>query len=527
MNVANRTLFIADNLDIMRGIDSEMIDLIYLDPPFNTNKNYKAPIGSPAEGAEFKDIWTDEDVKHEWHGEIAEQNEDLYQIIQSSQMLYDKSMKIYMMAVAVRLFEMKRILKPDGSIYLHCDPTASHYLKLVMDSLFGKKNFRAEIVWQRHNAHNDKLYGSIHDTIFFYSYGEKKIPSEVLVPLSDERIEAFDDCDEHGKYEKGDLKGPRTSKGESGKPWRGVDPAATADRCWSVPRTGRYAEYIEEHFIPNYRSIEGIHARLDALDEAGLIVWSSRGNPRLKRYLTSDAGMPPQSMWYDIPPVTKEEDTGYPTQKPLALLERIIRASSDEGGIVLDPFCGCATACVAAEQLGRQWIGIDISPDAEVITKLRLQEEVDDPPYEPNASGWFNPLTDVIVSCEKPVRTSTAPPRQIVIEDLLRSPGKQYSENELQEFRSKKHLLFGNQEGKCNGCQIHFHYRNMTIDHIHSRASITNPNHPDHHEVPQFFMDNMDHLTNLQLLCGACNSAKGDRSQAYLIQRLHEQGILR
>ena len=167
MNVANRTLFIADNLDIMRGIDSEMIDLIYLDPPFNTNKNYKAPIGSPAEGAEFKDIWTDEDVKHEWHGEIAEQNEDLYQIIQSSQMLYDKSMKIYMMAVAVRLFEMKRILKPDGSIYLHCDPTASHYLKLVMDSLFGKKNFRAEIVWQRHNAHNDKLYGSIHDTIFF------------------------------------------------------------------------------------------------------------------------------------------------------------------------------------------------------------------------------------------------------------------------------------------------------------------------------------------------------------------------
>ena len=223
--------------------------------------------------------------------------------------------------------------------------------------------------------------------------------------------------------------------------------------------------------------------------------------------------MPPQSMWYDIPPVKKEEDTGYPTQKPLALLERIIRASSAEGDIVLDPFCGCATACVAAEQLGRQWIGIDISPDAEVITKLRLQEEVDDPPYDPNAGGWFNPLTDVIVSSEKPVRTSTVPPRQIVIEDLLRSPGKQYSENELQEFRSKKHLLFGNQEGKCNGCQIHFPFRNITIDHI----------------IPTSETDGIpdDRIENLQLLCGACNSTKGDRSQAYLIQRLHEQGILR
>ena len=248
MNVENRTLFIADNLDIMRGIDSETIDLIYLDPPFNTKKEYQAPIGSPAEGASFKDIWTDDDIKHEWHGEIAEQHQELYQIIQASETLYDKSMKIYLMAMAVRLFEMKRILKPNGSIYLHCDPTASHYLKLAMDSLFGKKNFRAEIVWQRHNAHNDKLYGAIHDTIFYYSYGEKEIPSEVLIPLSDERIEDFDGCDEHGKYEKGDLKGPRTSEGESGKPWRGIDPAETADRCWSVPRTGRYAKYIEEHF---------------------------------------------------------------------------------------------------------------------------------------------------------------------------------------------------------------------------------------------------------------------------------------
>ena len=512
INVENRTLFIADNLDIMRGIDSETINLIYLDPPFNTNKQYKAPIGSKAEGAEFKDIWTDEDVRFEWHGEIAEQHQELYQVIQASETLYDKSMKIYLTAMTVRLFEMKRILKPNGSIYLHCDPTASHYLKLAMDSLFGKKNFRAEIVWQRHNAHNDKLYGAIHDTIFYYSYGEKEIPSEVLIPLSDERIEDFDGCDEHGKYEKGDLKGPRTSEGESGKPWRGIDPAETADRCWSVPRTGRYAKYIEEHFIPNYRSIEGIHARLDALDKADLIVWSSRGNPRLKRYLTSDAGMPPQSMWYDIPPVARDEDTGYPTQKPLALLERIIRASSNEGDIVLDPFCGCATACVAAEQLGRHWIGVDISPDAEDITKIRLQDEVDDARLEPGHPNWFNPLTDVTVltkppTLTKPVETSS----QILIEGLFRLPSRDYTDIELQEFRSKKHLLYGNQEGKCNGCLYPLPFRNITIDHIIPRVETGG--------IPD------DRTENLQLLCAVCNSTKGAGSQQKLITKLREDGI--
>ena len=166
MNVKNRTLFFADNLDIMRGIDSETIDLIYLDPPFNTKKNYRAPIGSPAEGAEFKDIWTDEDIKYEWHGEIAEQNEELYQIIQASEATYDRSMRIYLTAMAVRLFEMHRILKPTGSIYLHCDPTASHYLKLVMDSLLGKGNFRNDIVWKRHNVHNDpNRFGRIYDDL--------------------------------------------------------------------------------------------------------------------------------------------------------------------------------------------------------------------------------------------------------------------------------------------------------------------------------------------------------------------------
>lgn len=527
MNVKNRTLFIADNLEIMRGIDSEMIDLIYLDPPFNTNKQHKAPIGSRAEGAEFKDIWTDEDIKHEWHGEIAEQHQQVYQIIQASETLYDKTMKIYLMAMAVRLFEMKRILKPTGSIYLHCDSTASHYLKLIMDSLFGKKAFRAEIIWQRHNAHNDKLFGQIHDTIFCYSYGDKSIPDDVRMPLSKKRLKNFHHSDPRGKYAIGDLTGSETRNGESGHPWRDFNPT-TQQRHWAVPRTGKYAEYIEANFIANYCSIKSIHERLDILDKNGFIHWNREGIPQLKRYLMPDAGQPPQSMWTDIPPVKKPEKTGYPTQKPLKLLQRIIKASSNEGNMVLDPFCGCATACVAAEQLGRQWIGIDISDDAEVITKIRLQEEVDNARLDPDNPSWFDPLTDIIVSDEKPVRTDPIEPhKQILITDLFRlPPPEEYSQEQLQEFHSDKHRMYGNQEGKCNGCKELLPFRNMTIDHIYPQSIIADPEHPDHLQIPRFIIADPDHSDNLQLLCGACNSTKGNRSQEYLINKLHADGII-
>ena len=226
----------------------------------------------------------------------------------------DKSYLIYM---AIRLLEMKRLLKSTGSIYLHCDPTMSHYLKLVMDAIFGKENYRAEIIWNRQSSHNDKLYGATHETIFYYSHGEKTIPNEVLIPLKDKRKKAFNKSDKHGKYEADNLKGSRSSSGESGQPLRGIDPE---HRHWAPPRVGsrgRYAEYIVENFIPNYADIKGVHARLDALDEAGLIIWSSNG------YLMLDAGMPPQSIWNDIEPCKGKESKKYPTQKPVALLDCI------------------------------------------------------------------------------------------------------------------------------------------------------------------------------------------------------------
>ena len=420
MNIKNRTLFIADNLDILRGINSDCIDLIYLDPPFNSKKKYKAPIGSPAEGAEFKDIWTDEDIKAEWHGEIAEENQELYQVIQASEVIYNKSMKIYLMAMAVRLFEIKRILKSTGSIYLHCDATASHYLKGVLDAIFGIDNFRNEIVWGYSNSGRPKrFFAKKHDIILLYTKTDKAFWGNYRIPISE--------------------------------------------------------EYLASH----YRQVDDKGRRCRIRVDAGK-----------RRYYYPEEGMTPNDWWKDIPSLNSvaKERTGWPTQKPLALLERIIKASSNEGDIILDPFCGCATACVAAEQLNRQWIGIDISPAAEDITKLRLEEIVD------KESNLFSPFTDVIIQTEPPLRTDR-------IEQV--PPHKQ-----LPKAHTYKHEIYGKQEGKCVGCNYSIPFRNITIDHI----------------VP-ISKGGTDQKENLQLLCNACNSTKGARSQSEFIAILKEQGI--
>ena len=355
MNFDNRTLFIADNLDIMRGMDSDTIDLIYLDPPFNSNRNYKAPIGSPAEGTEFKDIWTDEDTKAEWHGQIAAEHEELYQVIQASEVVYDKSMKIYLMAMAVRLFEMKRILKSTGSIYLHCDPTASHYLKAVMDSLFGKNNFRNEIVWNSSTGAKNNVktrFGRGHDIIFFYGMPKSKFNVQ-YEPLSEEYLKShYTYTDKDGRrFQPGDLNAPGT--GGHRYEFLGVT------KNWRMTEEQAH-QWLAEGRIVHQSITPGSRVKI----------------PRYKRYADESKGRPALDNWTDIGALNSQalESTGYPTQKPLALLERIIKASSKENDIVLDPFCGCATACVAAESLQRQWVGIDISPDAEVITKLRLND---------------------------------------------------------------------------------------------------------------------------------------------------------
>ena len=479
-NWKNRTLWTGDNLDILRGMNSESVDLIYLDPPFNSNQQYAAPIGSKAAGAAFKDTWTLSDVDEAWHGEIADKDPTLYAIIDAAGLAHGKSMKSYLIMMAVRLLEMKRILKLTGSLYLHCDSTASHYLKTLMDAIFGAKNFRNDVTWRRTSAHNDATYfGRVTDNLLYYGASAKAFFHNRQYQPHSEKYKSkyrYNDQDGRGLYRKGDLTGPNPSNGESGQPWRGYDPT-TVGRHWSAPKTGGYVAWIEQNTIPEYRSIVGVHARLEALQQADMVKWTENGLPELKRYLASSLGTSIPCHWSDISPVNSQSKnaTKYPTQKPLALLERIIQASSNKGDLILDPFCGCATACVAAEKLGRQWVGIDLSPVAATLVKSRLKDEM----------GLFY---DVQHRTDIPHRT-----------DLGKLPS----------YKTHKHTLFGKQEGRCAGCQIFFPFQNFTIDHI----------------IPQS-KGGTDHLDNLQLLCNACNSLKGNRDHAYLVAELKKRDRL-
>ncbi|MBC6400126.1 MAG: GIY-YIG nuclease family protein [Ekhidna sp.] len=305
LNIDNRTIFCFDNLEVLRGINTECIDLIYLDPPFNKKKTFTAPIGSSAEGAEFSDIFREKDLKEEWLTDIKEDHYPIHELLSAVKNIEGKQSYnfCYLAYMAIRLMECHRVLKDNGSLYLHCDPTMSHYLKLVLDCIFGEKNFRNEIVWcYRGAGYPKKDFGKRHDIIFRYS-----ITNKYIFNIDEVREE--------------------------------------------------YAEATKErfkHYIGNVR--EGKDFGQQSL------------NPK---------GRHPDD-WLQIQPIapSAKERTGYPTQKPLALLERIIKASSNEGDMVLDPFCGCATTCVASEKLNRQWIGIDVSVKAYELVKIRTEKEV-------------------------------------------------------------------------------------------------------------------------------------------------------
>ena len=449
-----------------------------MDPPFNKGRNFHAPIGTTAEGASFHDIWSPDEVKDEWHNQVNDRFPELYKYLDAVGDIGSQSAKYYLIYMAVRLIEMKRVLKDDtGSLYLHCDPSVSHYLKLLLDTIFGHAEFGSEISWKRTSSHNDsRTFGNVRDVILLY--GNSRINTDsIRVPLDDDYVSKFyRHRDERGLYRVGDLTGAGTTSGPSGQSWKGVNPRDVG-RHWSVPLKGDYAEWIEENIISGYRSIESPLARLDALDEAGMINWpkTGRGVPGIKRYLESVRGQIPSNSWDDILNVQakSKESTGYPTQKPLALMERIIKASSNSGDLVLDPFCGCATTCVAAEKLERRWVGIDISDRAYDLVKTRLKKEV--PPDLFRGEPIFRKDT--------PKRTDIEYKRQPTKED--------------------KQLLYGRQDGKCKGCLTNFSIRNLEIDHI----------------IPQS-QGGGHELENLQLLCGYCNRMKGSRPMEYLMARL-------
>ncbi len=465
----------------MRGMNSASVDLIYLDPPFNSNADYSAPIGSQAAGAAFKDTWGLDDINLAWHGEIKHEQPGLYDLLNATRRIHGDSMMSYLIYMAIRVMEMRRLIAPTGSLYLHCDPTASHYLKLMLDDVFGGPNFRNEIIWKRTTGRSDaQRFGRVHDVILYYSSGAGTTWNKQYQPYDAEYISAkyrHDDSDGRGPYRTGDLTGPGVNPNDA--PLGEWHPA-NIGRCWSVPRTGAYAEWIDTNLIPGYRSIDDAEARLAALEAADMIYWSKKGTPELRRYLAGGLGTAAGDVITDTPPVNSQaaERVGYPTQKPLALLRRIIDASSNPDDVVLDPFCGCATACIAAEQLGRQWVGIDISPKAAELVAMRMHKEI----------GLFY---DGDHREDIPKRT-----------DLGKLPKYNCVAN--------KKWLYGEQGGYCNGCSTHFKAQNLTVDHIIPRAK-----------------GGTDHISNLQLLCGHCNSVKGDRPMDYLIACLTDKGWIK
>ena len=389
----SNALYYGDCLDWMEEWPDESVDLIYLDPPFNSNAQYNILFGkgngTPAQVRGFTDTW-------KWDEAAGERMTRLENAIEHplhdaavafKNLLGQSGMLAYLTYMAERLFAARRLLKPTGSIYLHCDDTASHYLKILMDATFCPQHYRNDITWRRATAHNDaKRFGRIVDHILFYAKTDRAYWDETAGGVSkteEELRKAYPSTDELGRYRSDNISGPShgAERGSpSSLPWREYD-VHELGRHWAVPKTGSYAEYIERNFIPGYRGIEDIHERLDALDEAGLIHHPKTGKwPGLKRYADADQGKPPQNLILEPTGFTNYnarrggEYLGYPTQKRVGLIEKLIPVACPPDGIVLDPFCGCGTTVVAAHNLGRRWIGIDISATAiDIIQEYRFK----------------------------------------------------------------------------------------------------------------------------------------------------------
>ena len=386
----DNTLFYGDNLTILRDphhFPDASVDLIYLDPPFNSNRSYNVLFrdesgrDSDAQITAFEDSWhwgrSTEDLYSDL---VTGADERLVNLISAlvgdldrPGLLGRNQMSAYLVMMAARLVELHRVLKPTGSLYLHCDPTASHYLKLVLDSVFTPPNFRNEIVWKRTSSHGGaKRWGPIHDTLLFYTASDDFTWNAAYQEYDEDYARNFyRHEDERGRHQRVDLTGAGIRGGDSGAPWRGVNPTDSG-RHWAVPRKA-LESLVDSGEAAKLTSQE----KLELLDKNGLIYWPKTGtSPRLKRYLEESPGVKIQDIVQDIPPIQSQanERLGYPTQKPLALLERIIRASSNPGDVVLDPFCGCGTAIDAAHSLGRRWLGIDVTHLSVALMKYRLQD---------------------------------------------------------------------------------------------------------------------------------------------------------
>jgi len=364
--VDHGALFYGDNLDVLRRyVEDESVDLVYLDPPFNSNANYNVLFAeqdgarSAAQVKAFEDTWRWDQNAAEALDEVVEIGDDLSRTMRAFRTILGESdMLAYLAMMAPRLSELHRAMKPTGSLYLHCDPTASHYLKLLLDSIFDPRNFRSEIIWKRSSAHSDtkqgrRIHGHIHDVILFYTKSDQWTWNPVYTPYDQSYLDNFYkhvDPETGRRYRLDNLTAAKPG-GDVSYEWHG-----------RRPYKGRYWAYSRE--------------KMDKMLEEGRIYFPKKpdGVPSYKRYLDEMPGVPLQDLWTDLDPIhaSAAERLGYPTQKPESLLERIIESSSDEGGVLLDPFCGCGTAVAVAERLNRRWVGIDVTHLATHLIKSRL-----------------------------------------------------------------------------------------------------------------------------------------------------------
>ena len=442
-NWANRTLFHGDNLKYMRSMNSESVDLIATDPPFNKGKDFHATPDSLASGAKFQDRWSwEDDVHDEWVDQIKDDYPHVMHVIQGSRSSYGDDMGAFLCFMAVRLIAMRRILKPTGSVYLHCDPTASHYLKELMDAIFGRKMFRNEIVWCYNvGGKGKRWFARKHDTILFYS------------------------------------------------------------------KTNEYRFYSDSVKIPRNTGTKSFGGKIGT-DENGRKYQDKivKSTGKVYRYYL-DEGKLPEDWWTDINSIQSgnKERTGWPTQKPLALYERIVKVSSNEGDIVLDPFAGCATTLVASEKLGRQWVGIDLWEKAADVVVNRLQ-------YEGLLGSDMVGMSQDILPLHGYLTFATEPPDRtddgeyavpyLRPKVLVKEPeGPKYTRQQMYE-----HLL--DQHGsRCQGCDRVFDdSRYLELDHNTPRAD-----------------GGINHISNRVLLCGPCNKLKSNIYTLGGLQRMNKK----
>jgi len=374
-------LYYGDNLTRMQQMGKHSVDLIYLDPPFNSKQNYnliyKNMTGKPVsdQADAFCDTWEMDAQKEEIaktmpilmreHG-VEDYYVEFWRLWISALRHTQPHLLAYLIYMVQRLLHMKSLLRPTGSIYLHCDPTASHYIKVMMDGIFGHANFQNEVIWKRTSAHNSaKRWGPVHDVILFYTASDKYVWNKVYQAYDESYTDNFyrHKGDDGRLFRIGDLTGAGTRHGESGMSWRDVRPTDKG-RHWAPPRKFPGGEHVPKTTL----------AALDYLNKIGRIHWPARGGvPGFRRYLEDMEGVQIQDVIEDITPISAhgKERLGYPTQKPVALLDRIIQASSKKGDVVFDPFCGCGTTIYSAEKNERRWIGCDVA-----ILSIKLVREI-------------------------------------------------------------------------------------------------------------------------------------------------------